>query len=139
MADPVIVPRNFRLLAELDKGQDDPMMSYGLTVDAEPDILMHDWQANIIAPQRGPFGGNFYALSIYCGDNYPDERPVVRFVTKINLPCVKPNGEVNPARLPCLARWQRDFSIKTVLEDIMRMMSSEAASKLPQPPPNETF
>lgn len=36
-----------------------------------------------------------YSLEITCGPNYPDSPPTVRFLTRINLPCVdSKTGEV---------------------------------------------
>ena len=36
-----------------------------------------------------------YSLSIVCDASYPDQPPVITFLTRINLPCVNPtNGKV---------------------------------------------
>ena len=36
-----------------------------------------------------------YSLNIHCGEEYPDKPPEVKFVSKINLPCVDPrHGKV---------------------------------------------
>ena len=32
---------------------------------------------------------------IICGEKYPEERPFVKFMTKIKLSCVQENGEVS--------------------------------------------
>jgi ubiquitin-protein ligase len=40
-----------------------------------------------------------YSLSIICDENYPEKPPTVRFLTRINLPCVKATDGTVSARL----------------------------------------
>lgn len=62
-----------------------------------------------------------YSVSIHCDDSYPDKPPVLKFLSKVNLPCVDPRtGRVDPAKLPCLANWRRDYSMETVLIELRR-------------------
>ncbi|KAI9794684.1 MAG: E2 ubiquitin-conjugating protein mms2 [Piccolia ochrophora] len=107
------VPRNFRLLEELEKGEKGlgaEACSYGLADGA--DVLLSDWNGTILGPphvrisslhsvfviltiEKSVHENRIYSVNIHCGDNYPDAPPTVQFVSKINLPCVdQRNGKV---------------------------------------------
>ncbi|KAJ7264384.1 UBC-like protein [Mycena rebaudengoi] len=135
------VPRNFRLLEELEKGEKgigDGSCSYGL--DTSDDILMRDWNGTIIGPGHTVHENRIYSLKITCGDAYPDAAPTVQFLSRVNLPFVaSTTGLVDPARLAVLATWTRASSLETLLVEIRKEMASPANRKLPQPPEGSTF
>ena len=85
----IIVPRNFKLLEELEKvekGNTDMSISYGL-VESD-DITLSHWQCTILGPMNSPVDSRIISLLVSCGTNYPDERPTVRFQSKVNYPFV---------------------------------------------------
>ncbi|KAH9479892.1 Ubiquitin-conjugating enzyme spm2 [Psilocybe cubensis] len=135
------VPRNFRLLEELEKGEKgigDGSCSYGL--EDGDDILMSNWNGTIIGPGHTVHENRIYSLKITCGPAYPDARPEVEFISRVNLPFVNQmNGKVDPAKLPVLANWSRALSIEHVLVEIRKEMASFNNRKLPQPPEGSTF
>ncbi|KAG0338208.1 E2 ubiquitin-conjugating protein mms2, partial [Podila humilis] len=102
------VPRNFRLLDELDKGEKgigDGSCSYGL-VDSD-DNTLSNWNGTILGPGHSVHENRIYSLKIHCGKNYPNVPPTVSFLSRINLPFVdQTNGHVDPTRLHVLANWQ---------------------------------
>ncbi|KAF1817214.1 putative ubiquitin conjugating enzyme [Eremomyces bilateralis CBS 781.70] len=128
------IPRNFRLLEELEKGEKGlgaEACSYGLE-DGE-DLLMTNWNGTILGPPHSVHENRIYSLKIHCGGQYPDVPPEVTFVSKINLPCVGPTGKVDPSKLPCLVQWRREFTMETILIELRRYMALPAHKKLPQP------
>ncbi|PPQ80002.1 hypothetical protein CVT25_001408 [Psilocybe cyanescens] len=135
------VPRNFRLLEELEKGEKgigDGSCSYGL--EDGDDILMSNWNGTIIGPGHTVHENRIYNVKITCGPSYPDARPEVEFVSRVNLPFVHQiTGKVDPTKLPVLANWSRALSIEHVLVEIRKEMASFNNRKLPQPPEGSTF
>ncbi|KAI5819734.1 ubiquitin-conjugating enzyme/RWD-like protein [Pyronema omphalodes] len=133
------LPRNFALLDELEKGEKGLSadgVSYGLADDN--DNMMSNWKATILGIQR-PHEGRIYEIEIYCGPNYPNEPPEVKFITRINLPCVKSNGKVRLDEIPQLQKWNRNLTMEDILLALQKHMSDEKSRHLVQPPEGSKF
>ena len=140
MAQQVVIPRNFKLLDELEqseKGTGDMSVSMGL-VNSD-DIFLTEWNASILGPQNTPFDGRLYELRITAGEDYPNKPPLVRFVSKISLSSVNQStGEVT-RDFPAIQNWNRNMSIEGVLVALKNSMTTSFNRRLPQPPEGSTF
>ena len=47
--------------------------------------------------------------------------------------------QVEPRMVPILQRWQRDYTLKTVLQELRRLMLMKENMKLTQPPEGSVF
>ncbi|KAF2862748.1 putative ubiquitin conjugating enzyme [Piedraia hortae CBS 480.64] len=135
------VPRNFRLLEELEKGEKGlgaESCSYGLAEG--DDLLMSNWTGTVLGPPHSVHENRIYSVIIYCGPEYPDKPPQVSFTSRINLPCVDARtGKVDLSKLPGIHSWRREFTMETILLELRRFMAASANKKLPQPPEGATF
>ncbi|KAJ2899842.1 ubiquitin-conjugating enzyme e2 [Zalerion maritima] len=129
------VPRNFRLLEELEKGekgQGAEACSYGL--DDPEDLLMSNWNGTILGPPHSVHENRIYSVKMHCGKDYPDKPPEIWFRSQINLPGVDiTTGKVDRQHLRCLAEWKREHTMETILIELRRFMASSQNKKLQQP------
>ncbi|KAK6544396.1 E2 ubiquitin-conjugating protein mms2 [Orbilia ellipsospora] len=135
------VPRNFRLLEELEKGEKGlgaESCSYGL--DDGDDIMMSNWTGTILGPPHSAHENRIYSVRIHCSEQYPEQPPSVTFISRVNLPCVdQTTGAVDATKLPCLAQWRYEYTMEHVLVELRRSMGIPQNKKLPQPPEGSTF
>lgn len=136
----VVVPRSFRLLDELEKGQKGNVsegVSFGL--ENADDITLSKWSCTIFGQPGTVFENRIYSLIIYCDENYPDVPPTVKFDTKIDMTCVDSNGRVMKNSLNILKNWNRSYTIEKILTSLRQEMLSSANKRLQQPNEGEVY
>ncbi|KAJ8470718.1 hypothetical protein OPV22_025061 [Ensete ventricosum] len=137
----VVVPRNFRLLEELERGEKgigDGTVSYGM--DDGDDIYMRSWTGTIIGPHNTVHEGRIYQLKLFCDKDYPDKPPSVRFHSRVNMTCVNPDtGLVDPRKFQVLGNWQREYMMEYILTQLKKEMAASQNRKLVQPPEGSFF
>jgi len=127
------VPRNFKLLAELEeaeKGSKEEKRAEDylyVTLGLQPnDATFSNWNATIIPHQGGQIGTRIYTLKIKAGPTYPDDPPVMFFVEKVNMPMVGKRGRVDISQL---LKWTGESSMMEVLVRIRQAMKPASTAK----------
>merc|ERR1711976_489676 len=96
---------------------------------------MSYWNGSIIGPNGTAHEGRIYSLSIYCGEDYPNVAPEVRFISRVNMDCVnQDNGSIIKSKFNTLKNWNSEYTIETILIELRNQMSSSAHKHLAQPP-----
>ena len=129
----VKIPRNFRLLNELEKGEKgigNSSVSYGLANGDDMD--MKEWNCTILGPPNSTFENRIYFLNVSCAMTYPREPPVIHFKTKVNLPCVdKKSGLLLKKKIHIMKHWKYQYGLEDILLAIRDVMAMN--KKLTQP------
>jgi len=128
------VPRNFKLLAELEvaekgKGQDEKLSEDQLYITlglVDNDATFSNWAATIIPHQGGHIGQRIYTLKIKAGPGYPDVPPDIYFEQKVALHMVNKYGQVDFNKL---YKWHRESSIIDALVKIRQAMKPANVAK----------
>ena len=137
----IIVPRNFKLLDELEnaeKGKTSMEVSFGLAQG--DDITLSGWQCTILGPMGSPVEGRIISLLLHCGPNYPREEPTVTFQTKVNFPFVNGQGKGNFTGAHKISPPNASgYTIEGYLLKIRQYLAKPDHKKLPQPPDGTTY
>jgi ubiquitin-conjugating enzyme E2 variant len=133
------VPRNFRLLDELEKAEKEGRPDVSIGLENYDDIMLSTWTGTIIGPIGTAFEGRIYQLRLYCDDKYPNHPPDIRFMHKVNMNCVLPDGRVDSRKFPILNSWNTNTTLIKIMVDLRNEMTSQHNRKTPQPPEGTTY
>eukprot|EP01066_Platyproteum_vivax_P008967 Platyproteum_vivax@DN3897_c0_g1_i1.p1 len=131
----IVVPRSFRLLAELEKGQKGEGCegcTWGL--ERADDITLSSWSCTIFGPHGTSYENRIFSLTVKCSPEYPDKAPEVKFNTQIQLSNVERNTGKVLMSLPILSNWRRETCIEHILANLRHEMQSPNNRRSPQPP-----
>jgi len=126
------VPRNFKLLAELEeaeKGSDEKQSEDYMFVTLgleDNDATFSNWAATIIPHQGGHIGERIYTLNIKAGPAYPDKPPDIFFKQKVVLNMVDKRGRVDFNRF---YKWHRESSLMDALVKLRQAMKPASVAK----------
>lgn len=131
----VEVPRNFRLLEELEAGEKGTGSNQNVSVGLRDtdDIYFHHWNGTIVGPPGTTFEYRILSCTIFCDENYPKVPPKIRFVSKMNLPCIDADGTVSPSKFHLFRNWNRNTTMEMCLAELRKEMQQPANRKLAQP------
>lgn len=109
-----------------EKSDLDESSPYGITASPRDDNLLI-WDATIIGPEKTPFEGGLFKLTIEFPRKYPFSPPVVKFQTQIYHPNIDKKGNI------CLDilsdnEWSPALTIKKVLLSISSFLNEPNAS-----------
>eukprot|EP01018_Ginkgo_biloba_P037015 Gb_20517 [translate_table: standard] len=124
------IPRNFRLLEELERGEKgigDGTVSYGM--DDADDIYMRSWTGEIPGSILRTFTSSVLAMAIDASNEgsskcYGQDRL---------------QSEVEPKHFSMLANWRREYTMEDILTHLKKEMASPHNRKLVQPPEGTFF
>jgi ubiquitin-conjugating enzyme E2 variant len=135
----VEVPRNFRLLEELETGEKaqdlPPNISFGL-LDTS-DATLSTWVGSILGLPGTRFDGRMLSVRLFCGEQYPKVPPTVNFLTRVNLPFVDAGGNVIVNQFPLLKNWKSTTRILQILIEISNL--TQKYGSLSQPPEGQSY
>eukprot|EP00216_Chloropicon_sp_CCMP2111_P006174 CAMPEP_0198239912 /NCGR_PEP_ID=MMETSP1446-20131203/5184_1 /TAXON_ID=1461542 ORGANISM="Unidentified sp, Strain CCMP2111" /NCGR_SAMPLE_ID=MMETSP1446 /ASSEMBLY_ACC=CAM_ASM_001112 /LENGTH=173 /DNA_ID=CAMNT_0043922579 /DNA_START=60 /DNA_END=581 /DNA_ORIENTATION=+ len=111
-------PARKRLIRDFKKLQKDPPS--GISGSPIPENIMR-WNAVIFGPEDSPWDGGTFRLSIDFTEDYPNQAPVVKFVSKMFHPNIYADGQI------CLDilqnKWSPVYDVAAILTSIQSLLT----------------
>ena len=95
-----------------------PFPSLGISVGLKEENNYFKWRILMFAPDDSIYKDVIFELSIDFNEYYPQQRPIVKFITKICHWYVSDEGDIN---IPSLKNWNANNSMRQVLSEIFAL------------------
>ena len=103
---------------EYKKVKEEPIPSLGISVGLYNDSNYFKWKIIIFAPEDSIYAGGVFEMSIGFNDDFPESKPIVKFITKMYHCNVSDDGDVD---IPSLKKWNKNITMNEVLSDIFSL------------------
>ena len=114
-----------RVYEEFKELQSEPIGNCGITIGLVNEDSFNDWKVTMTAPKDSWYKDGLFFLNVHFPDKYPNEPPVVYFITPIYHLNVNPRVPRNDGDEPlghiCISTlnwWKPEYKIKEVLLNI---------------------
>lgn len=98
--------------------KDEPFLSLGISVGLKEENNYFRWRILMFAPDDSIYKDGIFQLSIDFNEYYPQQKPIVKFNTKICHWYVSDEGDIN---IPSLKNWNANNSMRQVLSEIFAL------------------
>ena len=117
-----------RITNEFNDINRNPMANIGFSVGLPNENNVFEWRCTIMGPADTNYKNGLFYVRVLFPDNYPNEKPEVRFITPIyhvNVNHVQNYGqEVDPLGHVCIStinKWKPSYTMRQVFIDIFAL------------------
>ena len=117
-----------RIANEFNDINKNPMANIGFSVGLPNENNIFEWRCTIMGPADTNYKNGLFYVRVLFPDNYPNEKPEVRFITPIyhvNVNHVQNYGEeVDPLGHVCIStinKWKSSYTMRQVFIDIFAL------------------
>jgi len=64
---------------------------------------MRTWNGTILGPHGTAHENRIYSLKLFCDQHYPEQPPLVKFTSRVDISCVKCVARAAPSASGCRA------------------------------------
>ena len=103
---------------EYEKVKEEPIPSLGISIGLYNVNDYSKWKIIIFAPDDSIYAGGVFEMSIGFDEDFPESKPIVKFITKMYHCNVSDDGDVD---IPSLKKWNKNITMNEILSDIFSL------------------